>query len=158
MFSIAHYDDVIMGAIASQITSLTSVYSTVYSGANQSKHQSSASLAFVWVIHLGPVNSPHKCPVTRKFVFHLMTSSCIVWPRASMLLSSLIDLIYSKYAMSFCSHSLQWRPDERDGVSITGVSVVYWTVCSGADPRKHQSSALPVLCAGNSPVIGEFPA
>ena len=61
-----HYDDVIMGAIASQITSLTIVYSTVYSGADQRKHQSSASLAFVWGIHRGPVNSPHKWPVTRK--------------------------------------------------------------------------------------------
>ena len=54
-----------MGAMASQITSLTIVYSTV-SGADQSKHQSSASLAFVWGIHRGPVNSPHKWPVTRK--------------------------------------------------------------------------------------------
>ena len=61
-----HYDDVIMGAIASQITSLTIVYSTVYSGADHSKHQSSASLAFVWGIHRGPVNSPHTWPVTRK--------------------------------------------------------------------------------------------
>ena len=61
-----HYDDVIMGAIASQITSLAIVYSIVYSGADQSKHQSSTSLAFVWGIHRGPVNSPHKWPVTRK--------------------------------------------------------------------------------------------
>ena len=43
-----HYDDVIMSTIASQITSLTIVYSTIYSGADQSKHQSSASLAFVF--------------------------------------------------------------------------------------------------------------
>ena len=62
----SHYYDVIMGAIASQITSLTIVYSTVYSDTDQSKHQSSASLAFVWEIHLGPVNFPHKWPVTRK--------------------------------------------------------------------------------------------
>ena len=61
-----HYDDVIMSAIASQITSITIVYSTVYSGADQRKHESSASLAFVRGIHRGPVNSPHKCPVTRK--------------------------------------------------------------------------------------------
>ena len=61
-----HYSDVIMTTIASQITSLTIVYSTVYSGADQSKHQSSASLAFVWGIHRGPVNSPHKWPVMRK--------------------------------------------------------------------------------------------
>ena len=55
-----------MGTMASKITSLTIVYTTVYSGADQSKHQSSASLAFVWGIHRGPVNSPHKWPVTRK--------------------------------------------------------------------------------------------
>ena len=36
-----------MGAIASQITSLTIVYSNVYSDADQRKHQSSASMAFV---------------------------------------------------------------------------------------------------------------
>ena len=61
-----HYDDVIMSEIASQITSLTIDYSTVLSGADQSKHQSSASLAFVWEIHRWPVNFPHKWPVTRK--------------------------------------------------------------------------------------------
>ena len=55
-----------MGAIASQITSLTIVYSTVYSGADQIKHQSSTSLAFVWGLHRGPGNSPHQWPVTRK--------------------------------------------------------------------------------------------
>ena len=52
--------------LASQITSLMVVYSIVYSGVNQRKHQSSASLAFVWEIHRGPVNFPHKWPVTRK--------------------------------------------------------------------------------------------
>ena len=57
-----HYGGVIMGAIASQITSLT----IVYSDADQRKHQSSTSLTFVWGIHRGPVNSPHKWPVTRK--------------------------------------------------------------------------------------------
>ena len=47
-------------------TSLTIVYSTVYSDADQRKHHSSASLAFVWGICWGPANSPHKWPVTRK--------------------------------------------------------------------------------------------
>ena len=61
-----HYTDVIMGTIASQITSLTIVYSTVYSDADQRKYQSSASLAFVRGIHWRPVNSPHKWLVTRK--------------------------------------------------------------------------------------------
>ena len=61
-----HNNDVIMGAMASQITSLTIVYSTVYSGADQREHQSSASLAFMRGIHRWPVNSPHKRSVTRK--------------------------------------------------------------------------------------------
>ena len=42
------------------------VYSAVYSGTDQRKHQRSASLAFVREIHRWPVNSPHKSPVTRK--------------------------------------------------------------------------------------------
>ena len=77
-----HYGDVIMGAIASQITNLTIAYSTVYSDADQTKHQSSASLAFVRGIHRGPVNFPHKWPVTRKmFPFDdviMLTATCAV--------------------------------------------------------------------------------
>ena len=61
-----HYNDVIMGAIASQIISLTIVYSIFHSDADQRKHQSSASLAFVRWIHRGPVKFPQKWPVTRK--------------------------------------------------------------------------------------------
>ena len=57
-----HYSDVIMGAMASQITSLPIVYSTVYPGAGQRKHQSTASLAFVRIIQRWPVNSPHQWP------------------------------------------------------------------------------------------------
>ena len=55
-----------MGKMASRITSLAIIYSTVYSGADQRKHQSPASLAFVRGIHQEPVNFPHKWPVTRK--------------------------------------------------------------------------------------------
>ena len=66
LWVLTHYNDVIMSSMASQITSLTIVYSTVYSDADQRKHQSSASLAFVQGIHQSPVNSPHKGPVTRK--------------------------------------------------------------------------------------------
>ena len=61
-----HSGDVVMGTVASQIISLTIVYSTVYSGADQRKHQNSVSLAFVRRVHRGPANSPHKWPVTRK--------------------------------------------------------------------------------------------
>ena len=61
-----HYNDVIMGTMASQITSLTIVYWTVCSGVDQRKHRSSALLAFVRGIHRWPVSSSHKWPVTPK--------------------------------------------------------------------------------------------
>ena len=63
-----HYSDVIMGAMASQVTSVSIVYSAVCSGRDQREHQSSASLAFMRGIHQWPVNSPHKGPVTQKMV------------------------------------------------------------------------------------------
>ena len=46
-----HYTDVIIDAMASQITGVSIVCSTFGSCAGQRKHQSSASLAFVWRIH-----------------------------------------------------------------------------------------------------------
>ena len=61
-----HNSDVIMSKMASQITGVSIVYSNVCSGADQRKHQSCASLAFVEGIHQWAVTSPHKGPVTRK--------------------------------------------------------------------------------------------
>ena len=81
-----HYSDVIMGAIASQITSITIVYSTIYSSVDQRKHQSSASLAFVQGIHWWPVNFPHKWPVTRK-----------MFPFDDVIIISHTPWIYSKH-------------------------------------------------------------
>ena len=70
-----HYDEVVMSTMASQIISLAIVYLNVYLGADQRKHQSSASLAW-W-----PVNSPHKGPVTRKmFPFDdVIMIWCMIW-------------------------------------------------------------------------------
>ena len=79
-----------MDAIASQITNLTIVHSTVCIAADQRKHQSSASLVFVRGIRRWPMNSPHKWPVTRKmFPFYdvimwwlsLVTYICVTGPR-----------------------------------------------------------------------------
>ena len=73
-----HYSDVIMAALAPQITGVSIVHSTICAGTDQRKHQSSASLAFMRGIHRWPVNSPHKGPVTRKmFPFDdVITASC----------------------------------------------------------------------------------
>ena len=82
-----------MGDMASQITSLTIVYSTVYSGADQRKHQNSVPLAFVRGFHQWPVNSPHKGTVTRNM---LPFDDVIIrkWP------STCIDLIKGNISVS----------------------------------------------------------
>ena len=70
-----------MSSMVSQITNVSSVYSNTCSGADQRKHQHSASLAFVRGIHRGPVNSPHKGPVTRKmFPFDYVIMTSIYFP------------------------------------------------------------------------------
>ena len=82
---ILQYSDVIMGVMASQITSLTIVYWTVYSGAEQRKHQGSASLAFMRGIQRWLVNSPHKWPVTWKMC-----------PFDDVIMSSINSLLWEK--------------------------------------------------------------
>ena len=67
-WNLSHYNDVIISAMASQITGVSIACSAVGSGTDQRKHQSSASLAFVRGSHRWPVNSPHKAPVTRKML------------------------------------------------------------------------------------------
>ena len=61
-----HYSDIIMSAMASQITGISIVCSTVCSGANKKTHQSFASLAFVRGTYWWPMDSPHKRSVPRK--------------------------------------------------------------------------------------------
>ena len=88
-----------MGAIASQITSLAIVYSTVCSDTDQRKHRSSALLVFVRGIHRGPVDSPHKWPVTRKmFSFEdvIMPRICVFGEKNAML------CIYSNNGLFKC--------------------------------------------------------
>ena len=76
-----HYDEVTMSAMASQITSLTIVYSTVYSDPDQRKHQSSASLAFERGIHRGPVYSAQMASnaenVSIWWRHHLFLNACL---------------------------------------------------------------------------------
>ena len=74
-----HYSDVIMRSIASQVTGVSMVCSTVCLGAVQRNLKNSASLAFVRGIHRWPVDSPHKEPVTGKmFAFDDVIMRCYV--------------------------------------------------------------------------------
>ena len=202
--------------MAFQITRLTIVYSTVYSGADQRKHQGSASVAFVRVIHWWPVNSLHKWPVTRKmFPFDdviicitqktfcdswsasgiLQTCKgwithgpefrrcCPCWPDYGLFWSI---MVYLHICQSYGNREwLKTKPNAyifiwyRNVIEmiidlfglhyndvimgsmvsqITSLAIVDSTVYSGADQRKHQSSASLAFVRENSPVTGEFPA
>ena len=150
-----HYNDVIMGVMASQTTSLTIVYSTVYSVAYQSKHQSSASLAFVRGIHRGPVNSPHKWPVTRKmFPFDdviMVRAWCVfrVWLRFSCVSSK------KNHEHTLAKISLQCRDNEGDGVSNQRYIDCLLNPLFGPRWKKTSKLRVTALSGGNSPVTGE---
>ena len=94
-----------MGAMTSQITSLTILYSTVYSGTDQGKHQSSASLAFERAIHRSPLISPHKWPVTRKmFPFDEVT----ILRRQSQC-GAIMHVCLNEFIIGSCNRSLLIR-------------------------------------------------
>ena len=92
----SHYNDVMMSMMVSEITHVLIAYSTVCSGADQRKHQSSASLAFKRGIHRRPVNSCTKGQQRGK-CFHLMTSTCVEFS-----LSFLIFWLIWYYNMRLC--------------------------------------------------------
>ena len=140
-----HDNDVTMSAMASQITGVTIVYSTVCSGAYQKKHQSSASLAFVRGLHRWPVNSSHKGPVKRKmFPFDdVIISWCLLYGQgltkhhSCRVIEKLICMTWL-HTHAVASMVVQWK--------------------SMMTSSNGNISALLAICAGNSPVPGEFPA
>ena len=95
-----HYSGVIMRVMASHILSVSIVYSSVWLGTEQSKHQSSASSAFERGIHRWPLNSLHKGPVMRKrFPFHDFIVS-----RLSMIIRSRHDW-WELFANRLCTRA-----------------------------------------------------
>ena len=139
-----HYSDVIMITMASQITSLRIVYSIDYSGADQRKHQGSASLAFVRGIHRWPVISPHKWQVTRKtFPF-----DDVIMIGAILHIWQIPVLRISRDCPSSSPTKLSTQRHHYSDVimitmasQITSLRIVYSIDYSGADQRKHQGSA-----------------
>ena len=101
---------------ASQITSLTVVYSTIYSDADQRKHQSSAWLAFVWGIHRDRWIPRTKGQLRGK-CFHLMTSSCMLKLVPNHNQSGLSNWGSDLLIRLISIHSLLWRHNGHDGVS-----------------------------------------
>ena len=131
-----------MSMMASQITSLTSVYSTVSSGADKRKHQSSASLAFVWGIHQWLVNSPHKWPVTRKMVsiWWRHHDLCILhqWITCSIIASLPLPPL-------ICTTPQTWHPPSVVCWLITGTAkcnylTIHWLPWNNNDANRIMSA------------------
>ena len=128
-----------MGTVASQIASLNIVYSTVYSGVDQRKHQSSTSLAFVRGIHRGP-GTEHKGMIQRFY---------------SSFIKYFFAFIISPTHFKF---SLRWRRNGRDGVSNHQPNDCLLNRLFRHRSKKTSKLRVTGLCAANSPVTGEFPA
>ena len=113
-----------MSVMASQITSVSIVYSALCTGPNQRKHQSSTSLAFVRGIHRWPVNSLHKGPVTRKmFPFDDVIMPWSLWfPDPWEWVQSLMVLFIGnfKFVPKMQVVSSWWDPFEFQWVYDTG--------------------------------------
>ena len=134
-----------MGAMVSQITSLMIVYSAVYSGAEQRKHPSFASLAFVRGIHRSPVYSSHRGPITRKmFRFD--------------------DVIVGLWITTHIYHIVLWR--ELDGLNrrrntlpnccktCMCVEYFYFTCCEVI--KQMNEKYFPVIISFRNECLGTF--
>ena len=160
---VCHYHDVIMGAMASQITSITIVYSTVYSVADQRKPQNSTSLAFVWGIHRRPVNSPHKWPVTRKmFPFDDVIMSVgrvsqvwfYQWEKSlqSNTVSHWLGANLNSALCPILHNNLTWTSASILGVPLSSVALTMLTAL--AYTTRSASSRLPDNVGGRQPSGG----
>ena len=155
-----NYSDVIMSLMASQITGVSIVCTTLSSGTDQRKHQSFASLAFVTRIHQWQMNSPHKGPVMRKiFPFDdvIMGGGGDWLCHNGIKLHFIIDIIKSNLPRNIIPQDLIWfphiSPDEcfmsmfgkfgsDNSMSvmasrITINSTVCLTACLGHQHRQH---------------------
>ena len=147
-----------MSTTASQITSLTIVYSSVYSGTDERKHQSSGSLAFVLGIHWWPVNSPHKWPVTRKlFPFDDVIMGCVkVISNAAVFKGGTRNHLHDVCTNSLsAAHSVsmpsQWRHNDHDSVSNHQPHGCLLNRLFRRRSKKTSKLRFTGLCVGNSP-------
>ena len=145
-----------MSTMASQITGLMIVYSIVYSGADQRKHQGSASLAFVRRIHRWPANSPHKGPVTWKMFQFDDVIMNILSQRPSI---TTINIIYKIYMVqdSLFSFMSMFQPIKKKpcGLLVGNVVATFknhillwkrqsnfqmWKYCTNGDTNSNQNT------------------
>ena len=113
-----------MGMVASQITRIMIVYSTIHSGEDQRKHQSSTTLAFVWGIHRWPVNSLHKWPVTQK-MFPFDDFSIIIWVNNDSYLSIFSGCMQRSPTLVVTSVTVNTTFNQQLGHSAEAISTSY---------------------------------
>ena len=138
-----------MAVKTSQITSLTIVYSTVYSGADQRQHQRSASLAFVWGIHRWPVNSPHKGPVTQKMLpFDDVIMECPV-VELKWLAAAFISSNQANYAYHMLHALATYGKDTVDSEYLNSMPNIFCFLCkSGTWKHRLKPNILWQWCIG----------
>ena len=146
----ARYSDVIMGAMASQITGITIVYSTVYSGADQRKHHSSASLAFCagnspvtdefhaqLASNAGNVSIGWRHHVLMQIVIVQLKSLRKTW-KCLLLLLSYVDPAWDHagYLNSFLVEAGSGHHARSQGISSQGIGLALpeYSVLSTSDP------------------------
>ena len=153
--------------MASQITGVSIVYTAVCTGGDQRKHQSSTSLTFVRWVHRWPVPSLHKGLTTRKMfpfddVIVENISKCITW--ISWHANHNWNEISQKHLQLYCIKKQHGYPCLIKISAFGSPRKVSWSLILVYGVHKpwwrHQMetfSALLAICAGNSPVHGEFP-
>ena len=162
-----------MGAMVSQITGVSLVYSTACSDTDQRIHQSSGSLAFVRGIHRWPVNSPHKGSVTPKmFPFDDVIMAMKFWYKVyckkftyQIQLKAIHLCIFAQsFALAplhksnkYLRLSLHYRHKGHDGVSNNQPHHCLLNRLFGRRSKKTSKLRVIGLCAGNSPETSEFP-
>ena len=152
-----------MGTVMSQITSLTIVYSIVYSDAHQIKHQSSASLVFVRGIHRDRW-IPRTNGQIRGKCFHLMTSSCEIYspPGHTSILILVRHQAITRPPLTYCIINLMHYSNVIMSAmvsQITGVSVVTSTgFFFMRSSKKTSKLRVTGLCEGNPPMARGFPS
>ena len=123
----SHYIDVILTTVVSQITSVRVVYSIVYSDADQRKTSKLSVTGHCGGISPGPVNSPHKGPVTRKmFPFDdaIMKNQATSMDNANQIyillnqfLKKILNLLWSEIHYITPPAADAWPPNRRQANS-----------------------------------------
>ena len=145
------YSDIIMSMMASQITCVSIVYSTICSGTDQRKHQSLASLAFVRGIH----RWQDKAPIMRKMFSFDDVIMLLVFRDWCIIYTCILQ---GGFTATRAIITLHWRHNDHKGISNHQPHHCLLNHLFRRRSKKTSKLRVTSLCVGNSPGTGEFPA